>query len=66
MFGLCQFTSLPERAAKVLAWLSKASFCVFLTRIVFLKPLMHMVITVLRGPAVLTVPLLAAALLAGR
>lgn len=64
IFGLCQRVSLTERAARMFAWLSSASFCVFLTHILFLRSLALAGFTVFRGPAGLTIPLLAGGVLA--
>ena len=64
VWGLCQTVSLPRPVRGAAAFFSKASFCVFLTHIYFLQTLSPHVIRVSSGPALLTVPLLSALLLA--
>lgn len=63
IYGLCQTACIPAAAERLLAYISKASFCVFLTHIFFLKTLAHAGWTALSGPTAVTVPLLAALLL---
>lgn len=62
-YGLCHSAAPSGLLAACLAYLSKASFCVFLTHIFLIKLLARFGITALGGPAALTVPLLALAVL---
>lgn len=64
VWGLCQSVSLPRPVQGPAAFFSKASFCVFLTHIYFLQDLSLHGIRVSAGPALFTVPLLSAVLLA--
>lgn len=50
-------------AARAVTYISKASFCVFLTHIFFLKGLLQLGVSAQMGPAIITVPLLSALLL---
>ncbi|SFP39980.1 Surface polysaccharide O-acyltransferase, integral membrane enzyme [Oscillibacter sp. PC13] len=63
IYGLCQSVFVSERAEQALAYISKASFCVFLTHIFFLKTFACIGLSAQAGPAVFTVPLLSALLL---
>jgi surface polysaccharide O-acyltransferase-like enzyme len=56
VYGLCRSASVPVRAQRALEYISKASFCVFLTHIFFLKLFAHFGVTALAGPAAVTVP----------
>lgn len=58
-FGLCLRAEPSGWKAKCLAYFSKASFCVFLSHIFFIKTFAHFGVTALRGPAALMIPLLA-------
>lgn len=62
-WGLCRRARLSGPAVRVVTYISKASFCVFLTHIFFLKGLLHLGISAQIGPAIVTVPLLSALLL---
>lgn len=62
-WGLCRSLRLSGPAVRVVTYISKASFCVFLTHIFFLKGLARLGFTAQMGPAILTVPLLSALLL---
>lgn len=63
VYGLCQDARLPARAAAVTEYISRASFCVFLVHLFFLKTLAHFGVTAQMGPAAVTVPALSLALL---
>ena len=62
-WGLCRRVRLSGPAVRAVTYISKASFCVFLTHIFFLKALARRGFTAQMGPALLTVPLLSALLL---
>ena len=62
-WGLCRRARLSGPAVRAVTYISKASFCVFLTHIFFLKLLARRGFTAQMGPAMLTVPLLSALLL---
>ena len=64
LYGLC--TGLPapgERTCRVLAWWSRASFCVFLVHIFFLDLLRSRGWMLAEAPALLAVPAVALVLL---
>lgn len=63
LFGLCSTVRLPKALAAATQYISKASFCVFLVHIFFLKTFAHFGLTAATGPAIVTVPLLSLALL---
>lgn len=63
LYGLCIAAPVGDRAERVLSFVSRASFCVFLVHIFFLKVFAHFGLTALAGPAVVTVPVLSALLL---
>ena len=63
VYGLCLSVRIPEAAASVLEYISKASLCVFLVHIFFLKAFAHFGVTALVGPAILTVPMMTLLLL---
>lgn len=63
VYGLCLTVRIPDAAGRGLEYLSKASFCVFLVHIFFLKIFAHFGITALIGPAILTVPMMTVLLL---
>ena len=63
IWGLCQSASLSERAGRVAAKVSRASFCVFLTHTVLLKLFPLWGLTVLEGSPMLRVPLFSLLLL---
>lgn len=63
IYGLCRSACVSNRAGQALAYISKASFCVFLTHIFFLKTFARMGLTAQTGPAIFMVPLLSALLL---
>lgn len=64
IWGLCRSVPIGERASRGLAFLSRASFCIFLSHIFFLKLFARLGLTALAGPPLLSVPLLALLLLA--
>lgn len=63
LYGLCIAAPVGDRAERVLSFVSRASFCVFLVHIFFLKVFARFGLTALAGPAVVTVPVLSALLL---
>ena len=63
IWGLCQSASLSERAGRVAAKVSRASFCVFLTHVFFLQLFARHGLRAAAGPALLTVPLVSTLLL---
>ena len=63
LYGLCIAAPVGDRAERILSFVSRASFCVFLVHIFFLKVFAHFGLTALAGPAVVTVPVLSALLL---
>lgn len=63
LYGFCVAAPVGDRAERVLSFVSRASFCVFLVHIFFLKVFAHFGLTALAGPAVVTVPVLSALLL---
>ena len=63
LYGLCIAAPVGDRAERILSFASRASFCVFLVHIFFLKVFAHFGLTALAGPAVVTVPVLSALLL---
>lgn len=63
VYGFCQSVVIPNGVGRVLEYLSKASFCVFLTHIFFLKCFARFGLTALIGPAAVTVPMMALLLL---
>lgn len=56
--GLCLSAPIPAAVGRVAEYVSRASFCVFLTHIFFLKLFAYHGLTALTGPAVVTVPAL--------
>lgn len=64
IWGLCSSVPIGERTSQGLTFLSKASFCIFLSHIFFLKLFARLGLTALIGPPLLSVPLLALLLLA--
>lgn len=60
VWGLCRTVRLSPRAARFVTYISRASFCIFLTHVFFLKLLAARGLNALAGPVVLTVPLLTA------
>lgn len=64
IYGLCWSVPIPAGLGRAAEYISKASFCVFLTHIFFLKAFAHFGVSAFMGPVVLTVPLLSALLLA--
>lgn len=62
-WGLCRRARPGPAAARAVTYISKASFCVFLTHIFFLKGLLQLGISARSGPAIVTVPLISALLL---
>lgn len=64
IFGACLARPVPPAVGRLTAYLSRASFCVFLTHIFFLKGFARLGLTVQAGPAAVTVPVLALVLLA--
>ncbi|MCI8400018.1 MAG: acyltransferase family protein [Oscillibacter sp.] len=63
VYGLCASAPLNNRAGKAVEFLSKASFCVFLTHTVLLKLFPLWGLTVLEGSPMLRVPLFSLLLL---
>ena len=63
VYGLCQTLSVSAALGKVLEYFSKASFCVFLVHIFFLKIFAHFGVTAQRGPTIVMVPLISVLLL---
>lgn len=63
IYGLCQSASIPAGLRRTAEYLSKASFCVFLTHIFFLKAFSRLGVNALMGPVAVTAPLVAALLL---
>lgn len=61
---LCRRVSLPEWAGKLTAYFSKASFCVYLTHVFFLKEFARWGIRAASGPVLVTVPLVSALIFA--
>lgn len=57
IYGLCLSAPVPERAGRGAALVSRASFCVFLVHIFFLKLFGRLGLTALAGPAIVSVPL---------
>lgn len=64
VWGLCQEASPPEWAGRAAVYLSRASFCVFLTHIFFLQFFARHGLRAAEGPALFTVPLISALVLA--
>ena len=64
VFGLCQGARLPEGLERGAAWLSRASFCVFLTHIFFLQSFARHGLRAGAGPVLVAVPLVALLVLA--
>jgi len=63
VYGLCLSVRIPDAVGRGLEYLSKASFCVFLVHIFFLKMFAYFGITARIGPAIVTVPMMTALLL---
>ena len=64
IWGLCQSVPLPERAGRAVTYVSKASFCVFLTHVFFLQLFARHGLRAADGPVLLAVPLVSVLLLA--
>lgn len=58
MWGLCQTVSLPRKGEKLVLFLSKASFCIYLIHIFFLQGFARHGLRAAGGPVLLTVPLM--------
>lgn len=56
VWGLCQTVSLPKKGEKLVIFLSKASFCIYLTHIFFLQGFARWGLRAVNGPAMLTIP----------
>jgi len=63
IYGLCLSVRIPAAVGRAAEYVSRASFCVFLTHIFFLKGFAHFGLTALVGPAAVTVPLMTLLLL---
>lgn len=63
VYGLCLPIHFPDAVSRGLEYLSKASFCVFLVHIFFLKLFAYFGITARIGPAIITVPMMTILLL---
>ena len=63
VYGLCLSIRIPAAVGRGLEYLSKASFCVFLVHIFFLKSFAYFGITALIGPAIVTIPMMTILLL---
>lgn len=57
IWGLCQTAVLSGWPGSLAVFVSKASFCIFLTHVFFLKLLARWGVNALTGPALVTVPL---------
>jgi surface polysaccharide O-acyltransferase-like enzyme len=58
MWGLCQTVEVSLNVRKLAAFLSRASFCVYLTHIFFLQAFARWGLRAVNGPVLLTVPLI--------
>lgn len=63
-WGLCQTVPLSEGAGRFVTYLSKASFCVYLTHVFFLQAFARWGFRAAEGPVLLTAPLLSALIIA--
>lgn len=58
LWGLCQTVSLSKRGEKLVLFMSKASFCVYLIHIFFLQGFARYGLRAVNGPPLLTIPLI--------
>lgn len=65
VFGLCLHAKgLQGRFGRVIEWISRSSFCIYLVHVLLLELLRDHGMTVLWGPVILTVPLISAGIMA--
>ena len=57
IWGLCQTVSLSPKGGKLAGFLSRASFCIYLSHIFFLQAFARWGLRAVNGPVLLTVPL---------
>nr|WP_325214033.1 acyltransferase family protein [uncultured Oscillibacter sp.] len=57
-WGLCQTVPLSQTGRKLVTFISKASFCIYLLHIFFLQAFAHLDLRAVDGPVLLTVPLI--------
>lgn len=57
-WGMCQTISLPERVWKIVIFISRASFCIYLSHIFFLQAFARWGLRAADGPILLSVPLI--------
>ena len=58
IWGLCQTVPLSQTGRKLIGFMSKASFCIYLTHIFFLQAFARWGLRAIDGPVLLTVPLI--------
>lgn len=58
VWGSCQTVSLSKKGERSALFLSKASFCIYLTHIFFLQGFARLGLRAVDGPAMLTIPLI--------
>lgn len=65
VFGLClRAKGLKGKGGRVIEWIGRSSFCVYLVHVLLLELLRDHGMTVLWGPVILTIPLISAGIMA--